>query len=77
MSDLATLSDAELDEFGYELQREKDRVRERQLAVAAERTRRYEQRTVGAILDGLSEGQKNVLIEGVRAAADADARTEG
>jgi hypothetical protein len=75
MSDLANLSDEELDALSHELMATKDKIRARQLEVNAERDRRELEQFATTVLGSLTPGQKDALIQGAR--AEANARAEG
>jgi len=59
---LEKLSDEELDELGYELQRKRDDIREQQITVNEERSKRARERL---------SNPPDVAVEGVTASAGA------
>lgn len=55
MADLAGMTDKQLEQEGYRLQREKDKVREQQMAVREEASVREIRRRVAASLEALGD----------------------
>jgi hypothetical protein len=66
---LADLSDLELERANQALMRERDKVRAEQRKIADEQNRRATDAKAQALLEGLSDSQRDVVVKAVAAAA--------
>lgn len=71
------LSDEELESENQKLQAERSKIGDEQDRIAKVRDERYHKARAAALLEGMSPGERDVLIEAASAQAESDANAPG
>lgn len=76
-ADLAKLSDEVLEKEINAVANERTKLGEKQDELAAERDRRFQEAQAARVLDGMSAGERDVLIEAAKARVKSEGKAPG